>query len=254
MAGVGWLPGEAEKADSVVPLVVIWLAEADCMLLGKPWVGRWRTSSISSMGVMPAIGALLNWPMRYQRGPSRLLPMYTGLPLIPSTTPVYSGFVPWSRTRIMSWPGPRAPRNTPRISTSIGSGLLPEKTVHAVPVMPARTWLRGNTPPVDGGGPAVACAWNAESAAGTGFCARRETGHIRATWTPASVTATAARRKMDCFRRHSTSIRVQREDWFRASSFQLPAFSLFVGRFAVTGRASWVSIGRARSQRSGADF
>src|ERR1035441_7121545 len=221
MAGVAWLVGDAEKAESVVPLVVIWLAEADCMLLGKPWVGRSRTSSISSMGVMPAIDSVLNWPMRYESAPSSLLPMYTGLPLIPSTTPVYSGFVPWSRTRIMSWPGPRAPRNTPRISTSIGSGLLPEKTVHAVPVMPARTWLRGKTPPVEGGGPDVACVRDAESAAGTGFCARSETGHIKAAWTPASVTTTATKRKTVCFRRHSTSIRVQRKGWLQASSFQL---------------------------------
>jgi hypothetical protein len=147
----------------------------------------------------------------------------------------------------MSWPGPRAPRNTPRISTSIGSGLLPEKTVHAVPVMPARTWLRGKTPPVEGGGPAVACAWDAESAAGTGFCARSETGHIKAAWTPASVTTTATKRKTVCFRRDSTSIRVQRKGWLQASGFQLPASSFFVLAFAVSqGERSWQQKGRAR--------
>ncbi len=45
--------------------------------------------------------------------------------------------------RIMSWPGPRAPRSTPRISTSIGSGLVPVKTVHAVAIWPRCTWLTG---------------------------------------------------------------------------------------------------------------
>jgi hypothetical protein len=134
----------------------------------------------------------------------------------------------------MSWPGPRAPRNTPRISTSIGSGLLPEKTVHAVPVRPPCTWLRGKTPPVEGGGPAGPSPWGTESAAGTGFCARTATGHIRAAWAPASVTTIAARRKTVCFRRDSTSIRVQREGWLRASGFQLQAFSFFVLAFAVS--------------------
>ena len=101
--------------------------------------------------------------MRYASAPSSLPPMYTGLPLIPSTTPVYSGLVPCSRTRIMSCRGPRAPRSTPKISTSIGSGLLPSKTVHAVPVIPRWTLLNGNTPAVEGGGPLAAplCALSA---------------------------------------------------------------------------------------------
>ena len=40
-------------------------------------------------------------------------------------------------------PGPRAPRSTPRISTCMGSGLVPVKTVQAVAICPRCTWLRG---------------------------------------------------------------------------------------------------------------
>jgi hypothetical protein len=43
---------------------------------------------------------------------------------------------PCSRARIKSRCGPRAPRSTPRISTSIGSGTVPSKTVQAVPSIP----------------------------------------------------------------------------------------------------------------------
>ena len=38
--------------------------KAACVPLCESWIGRSRTSSICSMGVMPAIGSLLNWPMR----------------------------------------------------------------------------------------------------------------------------------------------------------------------------------------------
>ena len=162
-------------------------------------MGRSRTSSICSMGVIPAMGSLLNWPIRYEREPSSRLPIYTGLPLMPATTPVYSGLAPWSRARIMSWPGPRAPRNTPRISTSIASGLVPVKTVQAVAVMPRRTSLSGKNPPLEGGGPAGAgrvCACNRPEQTSRS-CAR------------ISRTISVARRIWVCFTRVSTSIRVQ---------------------------------------------
>ena len=49
-------------------------------------------SSISAMGVTPAIGSLENSPMRNASAPASLPSRYTGLPLMPATTPVYSAF------------------------------------------------------------------------------------------------------------------------------------------------------------------
>jgi hypothetical protein len=40
------------------------------------------------------------------------------------------------------------------MDTSMGSGLVPLKTVHAVAVIPRFTSRKGKNPPVDGGGPA----------------------------------------------------------------------------------------------------
>src|SRR5271156_841447 len=78
--------------------------------------------------------------------------MYTGLPLMPATTPVYSGLAPPRRARIMSCPGPRALCSTPRISTSIASGWVPSKTVYATPRRPRCTWSSGKTPAATEGG------------------------------------------------------------------------------------------------------
>ncbi len=44
------------------------------------------------MGVTPAIGSLENSPMRKASAPPALPSRYTGLPLMPATTPVYSAF------------------------------------------------------------------------------------------------------------------------------------------------------------------
>src|SRR5271163_3550133 len=81
--------------------------------------------------------------------------MYTGLPLMPATTPVYSGLAPRSRARIMSCPGPRALCSSPRISTSIASGCVPSKTVYATPCKPRCTWSSGKTPAATEGGGVV---------------------------------------------------------------------------------------------------
>src|SRR5580692_8291351 len=85
---------------------------------------------------------------------------------MPSTTPVYSGLSPWSRARIMSWPGPRAPRRTPRISTCIGSGFDPVNTVQAVAVSPRGTWLSEKNHPSEGDGTAESAGFWAVTAAG----------------------------------------------------------------------------------------
>ncbi len=86
-------------------------------------------SSISEIGVTPAIGSLENSPIRNAKAPASLPLRYTGLPLIPATTPVYSALVPPSRTRMMSPFGPLAFLSTPRTSTSIDSGFVPWNTV-----------------------------------------------------------------------------------------------------------------------------
>ena len=88
-----------------------------------------RTGSICAMGVMPAIGSFENSPMRKASAPTSLPSMYTGLPLIPATTPVYSALAPVSRARIIASPGPCAFGMTPRMSTPKGSGSTPWNTV-----------------------------------------------------------------------------------------------------------------------------
>ena len=70
---------------------------------------------------------------------------------MPATTPVYSGFAPCSCARIISFPGPRPPFSTPRISTCIGSGFVPVNTVHAVAIIPRFTSLSGTNPLLTGG-------------------------------------------------------------------------------------------------------
>ena len=57
-------------------------------------------STISAIGVMPAMGAFANWPMEYATAPTRRPSMYTGLPLIPAMTPVFSSPAPSSRARM----------------------------------------------------------------------------------------------------------------------------------------------------------
>src|SRR3954447_23798604 len=120
---------------------------------------------------------------------------------MPATTPEYSGLEPWSWARIMSWPGPRTPRRTPRISTAMGSGLVPLKTVQAVAVMPRLSSLSGKKPPVDGGGEADAWA----AAAWVATWGKRKAGESATQ----DNTTSAARRTLVSFRRVPTSIRVQ---------------------------------------------
>ena len=67
--------------------------------------------------------------------------MYTGLPLMPLMRPVCSNGPPESRTRIMSMRGPKAPFNTPKISTWKVSISVPWKVVSPKPLMPRRNSL-----------------------------------------------------------------------------------------------------------------
>ena len=69
--------------------------------------------------------------------------MYTGLPLMPATTPVCSGFSPKSWMITISSLGPKALCRTPTTSASIFSIWSPEKMVYAVQCMPGRTSLTG---------------------------------------------------------------------------------------------------------------
>jgi len=91
---------------------------------------------------------------------------------------------------------------TPRISTCMGSGLLPVKTVHAVPVSPAWTSLSGKKPPPVGG-----------PATGGGVCAEMRAGE-RAI---AKHNASAASRRQVFFKGVSTTIRVQPVGWLCAA-------------------------------------
>ena len=88
-------------------------------------------SSMSAIGVTPAIGSLENSPMRNASAPASLPSRYTGLPLMPATTPVYSAFSPCSRIKMMLPLGPFTLCKTPRTSTPMDSGLTPSKTVRA---------------------------------------------------------------------------------------------------------------------------
>src|SRR5215469_15087647 len=115
---------------------------------------------------------------------------------MPATTPVYSGFAPRNLARIMSCPGPRAPRRTPRISTSIGSGFVPENTVQAVAICPRWTWLSGKKPPPGAGGPSVL---------GDVVCA-----HIDATDAETRATANVRSEEKTALRQELTSIRLNR--------------------------------------------
>jgi len=45
-------------------------------------------SSMSAIGVTPAIGSFENCPIRNASAPTSFPSMYTGLPLMPATTPV----------------------------------------------------------------------------------------------------------------------------------------------------------------------
>ena len=114
---MGWMDGRAASAGSP--------GAVGCSLRAP----RSRTCSIWAMGVMPAIGSVENAPMRNAMAPTSLPSMYTGLPLMPATTPVYSALAPVSRPRIRSSPGPCALWRMPRMSTPNGSGTLPSKTV-----------------------------------------------------------------------------------------------------------------------------
>ena len=95
-------------------------------------------SSMSPIGVMPAIGSLPNGNA-YATAPSSRPFTYTGLPLIPAMTPVRSSGPPSSRARIRLWPGPTALSSTPRMRTRKLSIVAPSNTVRPSPCMPART-------------------------------------------------------------------------------------------------------------------
>ena len=94
-------------------------------------------SVISSIGVMPAIGSLENWPSEYETAPTRRPSMYTGLPLMPAITPVLASGPPSSRARIRFRRGPIALRSTPRMWTVNSSRRSPSKTVFPTPTIPA---------------------------------------------------------------------------------------------------------------------
>src|SRR5215813_13547099 len=129
-------PGPDVRVASVAGLLVAF--RFDTGLLSNSSI-----SSIVAAGVIPAIGSFEKVPIRYARAPTSLPSMYTGLPLMPATTPVNSTLEPWSRARITSDFGPAMSGRTPSISTSTGSGLVPSNTVYATPCMPAFTWLSG---------------------------------------------------------------------------------------------------------------
>ena len=116
---------------------------------------------------------------------------------MPATTPVYSGLAPCNWARIMSWPGPRAPLRTPRISTCMDSGALPVKTVQAVPIRPRWTSLSGKKPPPMGG---------PEGVSGVVWAAAKVEASRSAS---AAQRLSAARQRQVCFRGVSTTIRVQ---------------------------------------------
>ena len=59
-------------------------------------------STISPIGVMPAIGSVANDPRAYDTAPMRRPSMYTGLPLMPAMTPVLASGPPLSVAMIRS--------------------------------------------------------------------------------------------------------------------------------------------------------
>jgi hypothetical protein len=79
--------------------------------------------------------------------------------------------------------------------------------------MPARTWLRGKNPTVDGGGP----SWPLIGE-----------GHKKAVSITARATVRPAQREFVCLRLISTSIRVQPQGLFVAPSLKLPVRSFFL--------------------------
>ena len=72
-------------------------------------------STISAIGVMPAMGSVENWPSEYETAPTRRPSTYTGLPLMPAMTPVLASGPPASLARIRLRLGPMTLRRTPRM-------------------------------------------------------------------------------------------------------------------------------------------
>ena len=72
-------------------------------------------STISPIGVMPAMGSVANEPSAYDTAPIIRPSTYTGLPLMPAMTPVLASGPPLSLAMIRSRCGPTFERTTPRI-------------------------------------------------------------------------------------------------------------------------------------------
>ena len=83
-------------------------------------------SSMSAIGVTPAIGSLENSPMRYASAPDEFAVNVNGAAAHAGNyAGVFGLLVHARRTRITSPLGPFMLRRTPRTSTSIGSGFTP---------------------------------------------------------------------------------------------------------------------------------
>jgi hypothetical protein len=87
----------------------------------------------------------------------------------------------------------------------MGSGVVPEKTVHAVAVRPRWTSLRGKKPPVEGGGTGMDCAPDAR-------------GQRNVTTAAAKHAIAQGRDAAIPFRIGFTSIRVQPVDGLKQQS------------------------------------
>ena len=96
-------------------------------------------STISPIGVMPAMGSVANEPSAYDTAPIILPSTYTGLPLMPAMTPVLARGPPLSLAMIRSRCGPTFERTTPRMCASNSSIVVPWKTVRPTPAMPGCT-------------------------------------------------------------------------------------------------------------------
>ena len=79
-------------------------------------------------------------PSFSESAPASFPSRYTGLPLMPATTPVCSTFGPFNCTRMMDCLGPRKFGITPITSRSNFSTWSPAKIVYAYPCIPGRTW------------------------------------------------------------------------------------------------------------------
>jgi hypothetical protein len=95
---------------------------------GASWVG---SESMLSIGVTPAKGSFTNMPNFKETAPASFPSMYTGLPLMPATTPVCSTFGPFNCTKMMDCFGPIRFGMTPMTTKSKFSTWSPAKMVRA---------------------------------------------------------------------------------------------------------------------------